>query len=337
MKVAELREKLSKMKKEEIIKVASEFYKLIPKAKKEDYGIDDFINNPSKSQKKANSKKALTLDEIQVELRTFVANAKEQYYLFPNKVVPKKERSTWRFKVKKWYKELINTKRADGDIHVQTQLLLELYELMCESCAYQYFTAYDSFESIGIAQSDFYRSVISLLQESKGKLESVQQVIALIVNNEVNRYTLYSNLMNELIATFESVDLKYKGIEIVEKLLKKNNFQPKKEGSSRTFWFSNGEFDKKQKHNHLTELALRLYISLHETEEGIEFYQKHSYQDQKEVKLYILVRILFEKRMKKQILSLIQTAIDQKIEPRDSLLNLSKHINEHDDLPQYMR
>ncbi|MEM6698264.1 MAG: hypothetical protein AAF599_07705, partial [Bacteroidota bacterium] len=278
MKVAELREKLSKMKKEELIKVASEFYKLIPKAKKEDYGLDDFINNPSKRQKKASSKQALTLDEIQPELRTFIANAKEQYYLYPNKVVPKKERSTWRFKVKKWYKELINVNRADKDIHRQAQLLLELYELMCESCGYEYFTAYDPFESIGIAQSDFYRSVISLLHEAKGKLETVQQAITLIVYNYLNRYTLYSSLMKELIATFESVDLKYKGIEVAEKLIEKNNFQPKKEKNSRFYWHSTEEFNKKERHNNLVEFVLRLRMSLQETEEGIEFYQKHHYQ-----------------------------------------------------------
>ena len=34
MKVAELREKLSKLKKEEVIRLAAEFYKLVPKIKK---------------------------------------------------------------------------------------------------------------------------------------------------------------------------------------------------------------------------------------------------------------------------------------------------------------
>lgn len=52
MKVGELREKLSTLKKDKIIKLASEFYKLIPKAKKEDYDLDQLIlNYPLKKQK----------------------------------------------------------------------------------------------------------------------------------------------------------------------------------------------------------------------------------------------------------------------------------------------
>ena len=51
MKVAELREKLSQLKKEDIIKLSVEFYKLIPKAKKEDYDLDAFINIPNKKKR----------------------------------------------------------------------------------------------------------------------------------------------------------------------------------------------------------------------------------------------------------------------------------------------
>ncbi len=154
MKVAELREKLAKLKKEELIKVASEFYKLIPKAKKEDYGIDAFVDNPT-SAKKSAKKATLSLIDIEKEVAQFIDHASSQYYLFPNRVVPKKQRSTWRFKVKKWYKELINNRRADANITKQAKVLCELYELLCESCHYQYFTAYDTFDSIGIEQVVF--------------------------------------------------------------------------------------------------------------------------------------------------------------------------------------
>jgi len=99
MKVGELREKLAKLKKEELIKLAAEFYKLIPKSKKEDYDLDGLINNPQQ-KKKTNSKASVSLETLQQTINKFIADAKEQYYLMPNRVVPKKERSTWRFKVK---------------------------------------------------------------------------------------------------------------------------------------------------------------------------------------------------------------------------------------------
>jgi len=41
---------------------------------------------------------------------------------------------------------------------LQSKLLCNLYELICESCGYEYFSAYDPFQSIGIEQSTFYLS-----------------------------------------------------------------------------------------------------------------------------------------------------------------------------------
>ena len=42
-------------------------------------------------------------------MRYFLDCAKAGYYSSPNKVIPKKERSNWRFKVKRYYKELTKT------------------------------------------------------------------------------------------------------------------------------------------------------------------------------------------------------------------------------------
>lgn len=122
MKVGELREKLAKLKKEEVTKLAVEFYKLVPKSKKEDYDLDGLINNPQK-KKKTQSKDQVSLETLQQDINTFITNAKNQYYLSSNRIVPKKERSTWRFKVKRWYKELIKTNRRDSDLSLQAQLL----------------------------------------------------------------------------------------------------------------------------------------------------------------------------------------------------------------------
>jgi DNA replication initiation complex subunit (GINS family) len=45
MKIGELRDKLEKYSKKELIKIAAEFYKQLPKAKKE--ALKDVIENPS--------------------------------------------------------------------------------------------------------------------------------------------------------------------------------------------------------------------------------------------------------------------------------------------------
>jgi len=338
MKVGELREKLAKLKKEELVKIAAEFYKLIPKAKKEDYNVDALVDNPGQKKKKSPAKAQMSLFEIDVAITKFIDDAREQYYVMPNRVVPKKERSTWRFKVKKWYKALINTSRADGDIAIQATSLRKLYELLCESCSYQYFSAYDTFESVGVEQTTFYKSVIDLVHEAEGKTSTVEQCIKLAVDNSLNRYTLYSSLFMELINTYEAPDLKYKAIEVTEKLLKSIKASPLKKKKGYSSWSSGSldTFRREEKLNNLAELGLRLYLSLFEVEEGVQFYQTY-YQDRSdEVKLYVLVRILFGTRHKDQIVIEIEKAIKKGIEPRENLLNLMKEIKQTNELPPYM-
>lgn len=337
MKVGELREKLAKLKKEEITKLAVEFYKLIPKAKKEDYDVDSMINHPTKPKAKAASKVVLSLGEIEVSVNQFLEHARAQYYLSSNRVIPKKERPKWRFKVKKWYKGLIDTKRPDKDLVKQAEILSNLYELICESCGYQYFTAYDSFESIGISQIDFYQSVIGLLQEASGKLETVEKSINLIINNHLNRYTLYSSLMIELLKTFSTSDLKIKGIELTKEAIKKNNFVPKTKDKFGNIGYSTENYKKEEKNNNLAEFGYMLYASLYEVKEGVQFFNEHYHRRREEVKLYVLISILFREKQKQEIILEIEKAIENGITPRESLLNLLKEIKENGVLPQYMR
>lgn len=337
MKVAELREKLGKLKKEEVLKLAVEFYKLVPKAKKEDYDLDGLINNPTekKSKTKRNTT-SLSLFEIEYQVTTFIADAKEQNYISPNRTVPKKERATWRFKVKKWYKELINTKRPDADINAQAELLKKLYELLCESCRYQYFTAHDTFQSVGIDQSVFYHSVLELLQEVEGKSALINQGIGLIVDNYLNRYTLYSTLMIELISLLDIPDLKYQGIDKAKLMIGKTNFIPTSKKKRYSF-SSNNRFEKERRNNNLTELVFRLYASLFEYDNAITFYEKNHYQRDSEIKLYILISLLLRHRQKDLILQEMEKAIADGIKPRENLLKLVEKIKTTGELPQYMR
>jgi hypothetical protein len=336
MKVAELRNKLSKLKKEELIKLSVEFYKLVPKSKKEDYDLDSLIDNPAKKKVQVNSNSQQSLDEMELEIKKFIEHAKEQYYLYSNRIVPKKERSTWRFKVKNWYKELTSVKRKDINLGKQSQLLSELYELICESCGSEYFSAYDSFQSIGIEQTEFYTSVLTLIQEVEGKGDSIEKGINVIVNNYLNRYTLYSNLMQELITTLDIPALKEKGIEIVKKLIEKNGYKSSSNQESKLRAYSRGEYEKKEVNNNLAELGYRLHASLFELEEGIDFYKEHYHEDKEEIKLYVLIRLLIQDRKKEQIKIEIEKSIEKGIKPREGLLRILKGIDEKDEIPRYM-
>ncbi len=331
MKVAELREKLSKLKKEDVIKIASEFYKLIPKAKKEDYKLDDYINNPTVKKKKVES--FISLDELEFDINEFVINAKEQYYLIPNSVISKKERPKWRFKVKNWYKELTNKRRKDKNLEKQTELLIKLYELLCEACAYIYFSGENPFRSVGIEQIDFFKIIVNLVQEDNGKADTIKKLTDLIVNNYVDRETLYSELMEVLFDTFDNTGLKYRGIEVVEKNIK---FATEDLIVNKVKPFSTERYYKIRKINNLTEMGLHLYLGLYEIDAGIKFYNKYYKEQSDEVKLYILVSILMTYNETKKIEELLKNALKNKIELRKSLLNCLSHIENTGELPNYL-
>lgn len=333
MKVGELRKKLSKMKKDEVIKIASEFYKLVPKSKKEDYALDAYVDNSGKKKKPSKTKNEISLEELELDVNTFIEDARNQYYFAPNTIIPKKERSKWRFMVKRWYNALTDRSRKGKDLKKQAKLLCDLYELLCESCRYIYFSGEDSFKSVGVEQPTFYLSVIHLLQESKGKAEALQPAIELIVNNDLNRYTLYSDLMVGLISTLDIPDLKYKGIEISERLIQLNLSKPQKKNSR--FVVSN-ELSTERKINNLTELAVRLYADLYEVDEGIDFFYKHYRENDEDVKLYVLVRILFQLRDQENIVKEIEKAIKKGVEVRSRLVDLLEKTKKDGVLPEYM-
>lgn len=339
MKVDELRAKLFNLEKPEIIKLAVEFYKLVPKAKKEDNDLDALINAPTdKSVKPKDTEGVRTLDTIEAEINTFIANAKEQYYLYSNKVVSNKERPKWRFKVKAWYKELTNPKNKGFNQIQQADVLVNLYNILCESCRYQYFSADDTFQSVGVVQEDFLKSVLQLMEQVHGKIGLAHKGVGLVINNDTGPNTFSSELMIELINALELPDYKYEALDIVNEMLAQLNkpvvVDPKRRVVSMD---SMEEYRLKYKKNKLAELGFRLHASLLEYNAAIDFYNKYAKESSEEIKLYILIRFLFELRQKDLIKSELEKAQQQGIKLRSALINLLATIESEDSLPEFMR
>ncbi len=341
MKVDELRVKLFNLEKSDIIKLAVEFYKLVPKAKKEDYNLDTLINTPSVPKEKSSAKVApRTITDIEAEVKAFIVNAKAQNYIESNSTIPKKERATWRFKVKAWYKELINGKIMDSDIAKRAEIIKDLYELLCESCHYSYFSADDTFESVGVSQTDFFQSVLILIEKSEGTIGLVNKGLGLIVNNNLNGFTLYSYLMDEWIDRLQIPEAKYDALELTKKMLIENNFKPPTAQSKRFSYYgndANNEYRMRAKNNNLAEMGFRLHSSLLEYDEAIQFYKNHAFETDNEVKLYVLIHLLFSLRLKDYIKAELDAAVKKGEQLRESLLNLKKTIETKNALPDYMR
>jgi hypothetical protein len=336
MKVDELRVKLLKLDQKDLIRIAVEFYKLIPKSKKEDNNLDTLIDSPEVAMAKpAVVAMYRSIEAIEAEVNTFMTNAREQNYLMPNRIIPKKERSTWRFKVKAWYKEIVNIKNASVDILKQAEVLSNLYQLLCDACRYQYFSSDDPFNSVGITQTDFYRSVLQLIDKAQGQAGVVNKGIGLIVNNDLSTMTLYSDLMDEFILMLGNPDVKYAAIDLVNKMVAENK---KPSAPKKSSYYDNfGEtYRIESKNNNLAEFGYKLYASLFDYEEAIQLYKKHAKQSDSEVKLYILIRLLFQNRQKEYIKLELQEAAKAGEKLRPALAKLLKTLENTDVLPEHL-
>ncbi len=337
MKVAELRTILGKQSKAEIIKVAVELYKRVPKAKKEEYDIDNLIQNPKQAKAKTVKKQAATLIELETEIHTFIEHVRLEYYYVSNKVVPKAERSKWRFKVKRYYKELNNFNRRDRNISLQADLLTALYQLLSEACEYAHFNTFDPFRSISVDSQDFYATVLRFLYESKSETDFIKTAIRLALgpsDGNILKQSLYNVFIKEL---KNNEDLQVLALHRTKHLLNQHGYTPPTEGKR----FDSDEYSKNRKHNHLVDLIFRLYASMDKYEEAIAFFQKEYHRGgggrSKEIKLYILVSTLFELNQAEHILTQIEQAKKEGIQPRENLLNLATHIRTKGTLPKYMR
>jgi hypothetical protein len=110
MKISELRALLDRTSLEDMKRILVEVYRALRKKTRENLAIDELLKNPADSRAGAKQAKALAhsvdIDELEAELGEFLTDAYAQNYLAPNRSVPKSERPKWRFKVKRFFKEI---------------------------------------------------------------------------------------------------------------------------------------------------------------------------------------------------------------------------------------
>lgn len=122
--VNELKNGIKKYDKKELEFIIVSLYKCIPKKVKEEYDIDSYIKNIDINKKTDVVKKEIPFDEIYNEIIYFIKCIDLGYYCSPNRVIAKKDRSAWRFKVKRFYKKLNKISPDSENGSIATSLLI---------------------------------------------------------------------------------------------------------------------------------------------------------------------------------------------------------------------
>lgn len=315
--------------------LVAELYKALPKGVREEKHIDTIIENPEpsaiKERRSAQHEVRQSFEEVAEEAEEFISDANCQYYFAPNQFVPKKQRPKWRFIVKKLYKSLLYLAAQKPYRKQASELIEKLYTLLCRSCHEVLFSSRDPFRAVGIKQPEFFRQVLALKNQYMDKRRFVREAISSMIENGVDRYTLYSGLMFVILDFLPIPDLRYMVISAAEKL------RPalEKKLLAADGWLATAVAEEKL--NNLTEMIFHCYAYLDEYEKAIQYFDKHYKDDDREVRLYILVSLLFYPHGKGElILEQIEKAQARGIQPRKGLLRLKEYTTSNNRLPEYM-
>lgn len=267
----------------------------------------------------------------------FCSNAYDQNYLAPNRSIPIKERPKWRFVVKRFYKEIQLALDAGNHPISCVNELEKLYKVLTYSCKWHLFSAYDSFESIGIEQNEFFLRIVTLYRNHKNLDDFIRDSIRLIIDNQLNRYTLYSNLIDGFIAQCYTTDLLKLCLQQSE--ITRNDVLQEPDEETGLFSSINRNknvlsYEKRKKLNNLAKIGFKAKIKLFKYDAAIAYLKQHHTEKDLEVKLYILVSLLFRLQLKDYIMHEIENS--KSIKPREALLNLLAYIKKNNDLSEYI-
>lgn len=315
MKVQELRELLKTADREVLEKAFVETYKHFMKYQKEeaDRIIKDILSgiDPNKAKKKAE----IPFESLKQEITVFIENARAQNYLFPNRIIPKNQRSKWRFLVKNYLKELEKVSQENENYGEAVNLLIELYRLISDACSYDFFSADDAFRSIGWKQEDFFRLVVKGVLGTGYTRENISNLIIYASTGGLSAESLHEDQQIVLLSELKTTDAKYIALEETKKLVEEN--AEKHNGLKK---YDRQKYVLEDKISNFSDMVLMIHIVLAELEEGISYYFKVNKEWQKEIILYRALRLAKWLNEDDSWLQIYEYGIKKKIKPREELV-----------------
>jgi hypothetical protein len=341
MKVTELKAILkNQYDQEQLIHLAVEMYKIIPKAKKEHHQIDVLIFNPlikevEKAKKEAIAKGEIDWQEEAKAIDQFIEYARLKYFFGKNSFVTSKEQSNWRFTVRRWVKDLSNPKAIRVEPELKGELIYKLYIMIMEDYDKRYFPGEDPIRSIGIPQEVFYKQMLQLLSMQNRKEEFVERGLNAIIDYTTSNECAFGSLAEVLSEACVALHLTEAMFELIAVKMRRLNTPDPSDHHAR----GRDNFDKNQKMQHLTEMGFNLYVLMEEYDAAISFFNTNfvDYNNDTEIKLYVLVRNMVRYKFPAHYATeQINNYITMGVKPRASTMKVYDTVSRTGKLPDYI-
>ena len=282
MLVKDLRTLISKYNNEEKDKIIIELYKRIPKSIKENYSLDDYISNIENNDKLKKEEKILSIDELEKEVEYFLTCARNNLYCSPNKIIPKAERSKWRFKVKKFCKELITFAPDTKEGTRATNLLKSLYEILSIGSVYLTFSNWDTFRAVQISQEDFLSLIMKRVLTDEVSKDSIAYC-AKLLDVEYDPQGYHKYVLLAFVNCLKDDEMRRVAIEVLSDMIKVKQEKLKSLRDSTSIFYL------EERINYLVKCILYAFFELKQVEKGISYYHANYIESDKEIKEYIIL------------------------------------------------
>lgn len=314
MKADELKSILKDYSKEELIRLYSKTYRMVPKEKREDE-LDQMIRD--RTSKPAPKKKEEDFESVMGEVLYFESAANQQLYLRRNRQIPEKKRRNRRFDIKKCIKYLSQVPAGSVYFSQSADLLLRIFAVLSKGCGIWLFSTDQPFQSVGTGQPELFGMICSMAVKETDHTTILKKLITLACSCYLDYTTLHEDLIAVLLNVFNTEELRNEVIDMTKLVMQEENSRfnarPKK---SRDF---NAEYYHQEAINYCTILVLAAMCLLGQEEEGCRFYWKNHKENSEEINLYVLLRTLKDYELYDLWLKEYKAALKRKVKVRDSL------------------
>jgi len=191
------------------------------------------------------------------------------------------------------FKNINHAATREANVAKAAELLEKLYVMLCYSCRYTLFSAYDSFQSVGVSQEDFFRAVLRHKRRHENPRDFVQNSIELALKHELNRYTLSDDLLEAIVAFLDTPDLKEIAIATCDEMWSRASIEDASPRSaSKSYEDRSIEYQRSEFLQNLARLGFLCHMALCEYDEAVEYFHKHYVQEEPEIALYVLLNMI---------------------------------------------
>lgn len=315
MKIQEFRELIKNADRPLLEKAFAECYKQFSKSKKEE--IDPLVQDILSGKDSGSAKKkksTVSFEELEKQIDWFVENAYAQNYLAPNRIIPKNQRSKWRFQVMNFIKQLQKIPPDSEYCQRAADCLEKIYKVLAAGCNTYLFSSDDPFQSVQWDQKELFHLLVNMIFRTGYSREKIRRLLPLTSSGGLSRWNLYAENQLVFLSELKTSDLKYMAIEEAKKLIAET-----KTGLTGKNYYTSANYGRADKINHLCDMILLTAISLGETEQELRYYFSNCFEARKEIILYRALECADWMKDDRVWLAIYHFGLSKKINPRDSL------------------